>query len=256
MSFAAALVLVVFQGPAAPEGSPVCLFESQGIAPILDLFQVPPGPRSRETLNLLGAHAHAHGWKALPAQSLAGPPCPGRLLDRIHSAAVAPGVDRLHVFEPPLLAELFARNGRADEAREILARQDPFLQDEGILGRKTEALGTWGDVAFLEGDFERALATYREWDPHGKCGNYWNPPFERRLRMTEASLAKLERWDELVDFAFEAAPRSPIPWTNCRDHLEVEAAIRTLALVGWTDKIAQSSLVAKAGSSTLPPAST
>ncbi len=157
----------------------------------------------------LEAHASAHEWKPLPAESSCAIPCPRPLLDAIYAAATHPAASRLLIFAPPLV-EVFTRNGMPHEAREVLARLNPILGEDGIFGRRTVVEEFWGDIAFLETDLELALEHYRTWKPSGMCGNYWGPLSERRLRKIEACLRLLERWDELALHSIEAALSSPV----------------------------------------------
>ena len=218
------LVLACLAQDACPR--PTCLFEERGIRPILDRLREPRGPEASGAWGLLLDHARAHGWRPLPGVSPLSPSCPADCLATIESAILALGSDDALYLEVGPLAELLARNGRGGEASQFLRRQEPLLPETGTCGWKTEALGTLGDAAFLEGDFEQALALYRAWSPGGDCGVYWNPLYERRLRCIETCLERLERWDELVAASREAALHSPIDGL-CHAEVGLDACRRT-----------------------------
>jgi hypothetical protein len=162
----------------------------------------------------------------LPVVSPPSPSCSADRLASIEEASLALRSDRSLLLEAGPLAELLARNGHVAEARELLRRQEPLLPETGTGGWKTEVLGTLGDVAFLDGDWEQALAHYRAWSPDGRCGNYWSPLQERRLRCIETCLQRLERWDELVAESRVAALRSPIDGL-CHAEVGLDARRRT-----------------------------
>ena len=87
----------------------------------------------------LWRHRKLHGWKAAlheekPREGPAAS-CPRAALNELHGAIVSRG-NTLPFFTAPLLANLFARNGRGEEALEILAQVESRGPDDWLSGSR------------------------------------------------------------------------------------------------------------------------